>query len=259
MAGTTKRSLAVLGLVIATAGSLDHCAKDLARELVPDRSFDTQLQQGFGPVSRSAVGTTPEGGAILELNVTSTQRKSWTDAEMLMTRKAGCGDGRSYMPEWTQPAVPIGEPGRLIAAMNEPQPEGTTFVLRLSCEGPLPGEIDLPAGADATRALAMVRERIGFKASYDPDGVVNVAVEVPLSRETPSYEAFDKVLGSMTKMAIRTCRGPTTLEQVVTATLSEPDDQTPGWMTGQLFVGVDFACARPDDGVAVLPAAPSPP
>ena len=259
MAGTTKHSLALLGLVIATAGSLNQCAKDLGRERAPDRSFEAYLQQGFGPVQRKTVGTNEDGGAILEITVTSTQRKSWTDAEMLMSRKAGCGDGRSHMPEWKQPLVPISEPGRLIAAMNQPRPEGTRFVLQLSCEGPLPGEVDLPVGADATRALAMVRERIGFKATYDPDGVANVAVDIPLSRETPRYEAFDRFLGSMTKMAVRTCRGPATLEKVVTATRSEPDGRTADGMTGRLFVGVDFACARPDDGVAVLPATPSPP
>lgn len=247
MAVSTKRSLAVLGLVIATAGSLDQCAKDLERELAPDRSFEAYLQQGFGPVQQKTVGTNEEGGAIIEISVTSTQRKSWTDAEMLMTRKAGCGEGRSFIPEWVSPKLPMETPDAVGAAMTQAHAPGTTFIMRQRCEGPLPGEIALDSKTDEAQALAIIRERIGGTEPFDPDGVTNWATQHTLHKDHPKYTAFNEHLGFATKAAIRSCEGPVTLERIVAAELALPRGTDSDWATGHLFIGVDFACTARTD------------
>ncbi len=59
------------------------------------------------------------------------------------------------------------------------------------------------------------------------------------------YTAFSEHLGSSAKFAYRLCRGPTVLENVVTATLPPPAGDESRWATGYLIVGVDFACATP--------------
>ncbi len=165
MAGTTKRSLAILGLVIATAGSLNECAKDLGRKLAPNRNFEAHLQQGFGPVSRRILGTNGEGGLRLEVRVTSTKPKSWSEAEMLMSRMAGCGDGRAFTPSWVRPEIPMDKAGEMVTALTKPRPAGTEFVLRLNCEGPLPGAIDFAAGTSVDEVMASVTERIGARTT----------------------------------------------------------------------------------------------
>jgi hypothetical protein len=259
MAGTTKRSLAILGLVIASAGSMNQCAKDLARQIVPDNSFEAYLQEGFGPVSQKAVGTNDEGGQQLEIRVTSTQSKSWTQAEMLMSRKAGCGDGRSFVPEWVLPAIALDEPGNVVAAMQQSRPAGTTFVLRLSCEGPLPGEIQLDPTLGIDEAIALVSERIGGTDPYDPDGVTNLATQITLSKESRKYTAFNAFLGSSATLAYRLCRGPAVLENVAVGDLPLHEGNDSEWATGHLIVGVDFACMPRNDADAAPPVEKSPP
>ena len=259
MAGTTKRSLAVLGLVVATAGSLDQCAKDLGRELVPDRSFEAHLQQGFGPVQQKTIGANEEGGANIEISVTSTQSKAWSDAQSLMSRKAGCGEGRAFMPEWVSPALPMETPDAVGAAMMRAHPPGTTFIMRHRCEGPLPGEITLDSNTDDAQALAIIRERIGGTEPYDPDGVSNWATQLTLHEDHPKYTAFTEHLGFATKAAIRSCEGPVTLETIVAAELPLPRGTDSDWATGHLFVGVDFACVPRNDVAAASATTPSPP
>jgi hypothetical protein len=258
MAGTTKRPLAILGLVIATAGSLDQCAKDLGREMVPDRSFEAYLQQGFGPVQQKTVGTNDEGGAIIEISVTSTQSKSWGDAQSLMSRKAGCGDGRAFTPEWVSPALRMEAPDAVGAAMAQPHAPRTTFTMRHSCEGPLPGEIAIAPAIKAPQAMALIEERIGGIDAYDPDGVTNIAVQITLTKERPKYTAFNEQLGYSTKFAYRACRGPATLEQVVAGELPLPPGEESEWATGYLLVGLDFACTPRTDTDPSTPATPSP-
>jgi hypothetical protein len=259
MAGTTKRPLAILGLVIATAGSLDQCAKDLGRELVPDRSFEAHLQQGFGPVQQKTIGANEEGGANIEISVTSTQSKAWSDAQSLMSRKAGCGEGRAFMPEWVSPALPMEAPDTVGAAMMRAHPPGTTFIMRHRCEGPLPGEIALDSKTDEAQALAIIRERIGGTEPFDPDGVTNWATSLTLHKDQPKYTAFNEHLGFATKSAMRNCKGPATLEKVIVAEIPATGGRDSDWATGHLFVGVDFACTPRNDVAAASATTPSPP
>lgn len=259
MAVSTKRSLALLGLVVATAGSLNQCAKDLGRELAPDRSFEAYLQQGFGPVQQKTIGTNGEGGANIEISVTSTQSKAWSDAQSLMSRKAGCGEGRAFTPEWVSPALPMEAPDTVGAAMMRAHPPGTTFIMRHRCEGPLPGEITLEPGTEEAEGLAIIRERIGGTEPFDPDGVTNWATSLTLHKDQPKYTAFNEHLGFATKSAMHNCKGPATLEKIIVAEIPATRSRDSDWKTGVLLVGIDFACVPRNDVAASSAATPSPP
>ncbi|MFO0451083.1 MAG: hypothetical protein ACK52I_20905, partial [Pseudomonadota bacterium] len=210
-------------------------------------------------VQQKTIGANEEGGANIEISVTSTQPKSWGDAQSLMSRKAGCGQGRAFMPEWVSPALPMEAPDTVGAAMMRAHPPGTTFIMRHRCEGPLPGEITLEPRTDEAQGLAIIRERIGGTEPFDPDGVTNWATQLTLHKDQPKYAAFNEHLGFATKSAIRNCKGPATLEKVIVAEMPATRGRDSDWKTGVLLVGIDFACVSRNDVAAASATAPSPP
>jgi hypothetical protein len=240
MAGTTKRSIAMLGLVIATAGSLDHCAKDLARHLEPPR----REQVGFGPVEFDDVGLTDQGGRIVEMVTVSTQPRSWNQASNLFRPWEACTEGRDYAYTRRTPAVEMEDEGEWLRE----RPKGTRFVQRVVCEGPLPNELEWTSDLLPPDAMQRVVRQLKPLVPEGPDGDVP-GLEFRAGwfgddYQDKRYESFNKIVGDATKDQRARCGGPVTLVDI--ATMSEPkgDDANRGG-SRTLIVGMYFECATP--------------
>lgn len=251
MAVTTKRSLAILGLVIATAGSLDRCAKDLARHLEAPR----REQVGFGPVELHDVGMTDEGGRIVDLVTVSTQPRNWSQASNLFRPWEACTEGRDYAYTRRTPAIDVEDEDEWFLE----RPEGTRFVQRVACEGPLPNELEWTPDLLPPDAMQRVVRRLRPLVPEGPDGeILGMEFRTALfgsSYQDERYGAFNKLVGDATKDQRARCGGPVTLVDM--ATISESDRPAAARGASKtLIVGMYFECATAR-GAAALPTAPT--
>lgn len=254
MAVSTKRSLALLGLVVATAGSMDRCARDFARHLEPPR----REQVGFGPVEYDEVGRTAQGGRIVDMSTVSTQARSWNQASNLFKPWEACTEGRDYTYTERTPDVDMADE----AVWLQERPKGTRFVQRVACEGPLPNELEWTADLlppDAMhRMVGHLRRDLPAGTEDEIPGMEFRAGWFGEVYQDARYAAFNKIVGDATKDQWARCGGPVTLVDI--ATISEPSRRgASGGHSRTLIVGMHFECAQPRGAKPTSAAEDAPP
>jgi hypothetical protein len=258
MAGTTKRSLAVLGLVIATAGSLAGCDREAVRNLIEHLQGVRPEQEGFEPHAVREVGMDEHGGRIVEVTIVSTRERSWSRASMAYNLVTICGEGRTYsVLERTPNVDPVDED-----AWFADRPAGTRFVERAACEGPLPNEIAGHTGQRWDVAHRIALEQLKpYVESTMVGKVPGVHIRPGMYGRYPHanrYTAFHEALGAIMKDGWRECGGPVRVAHLVTI-VPRPGTPEEEDMGQALFVGAYLKCDNTATGDAISVPAPPPP
>ena len=236
---TTKHTLALLGVIIATGGSLNQCARDLGREWARSNPPPgMNVQEGFGPVSARHLGTRDDGGNDYELSVEATRPRNWGQAFAVLNASDRCGEGRSYLLLSSQPETE-----------NQDQsielPAGTRFVQRVACEGRLPNEIAWTADMDANAAWDAASRHFQPAVLAAGEGVhpqFHVSLAPFFDRYgLRKYEAFNAALGAAMRRRQAACGGPVTLVDAVTVVA--PMTEGKANPNGTLIVGTHIECA----------------
>lgn len=247
MAVSTKRSLAALGLVIATAGSLNQCAKDLGRTLAEQHApRPPNVQEGFGPVRVRELGLRDDGGREVEAEVVSTRPRSWGQAGVLLADRVACGEGRSHIVLDSHPRIEA-------PASSGDLPAGTRFTQRIACEGRLPNEIPWTEAMDHTDAWQAAHRHLWPRMKALGAGEYpQVAIQPVLYSDRfgqKKYEAFNAALGGMVRRRSGECGGPVVLVDAVTvvksASIAMPGTESPMYETLILGTHIDCATAAP--------------
>lgn len=243
MPGTTKRSLAILGLVIATAGSLDQCAKDLGRALAEQHApRPPNVQEGFGQVRVRELGLRDDGGREVEAEVVSTRPRGWGQAGVLLADRVACGEGRSYTVLDSRPRIEVTEAGKDL-------PAGTRFTQRIACEGRLPNEIAWTEAMDHTDAWqAAHRHLLPRMQALGVGERPQFAIQPVMYSDRfgqKKYEAFNAALGAMVRRRSGECGGPVVLVDAVTVVKPAPptDATSDTPMHETLILGTHIDCA----------------
>ena len=226
---TTAWVLPLAGCLLMLAGC------DLHRKL------ESQAHELASPMGRAVAREVDgdDGALHLELVVESRQEATWAEAQaaIAMDLPFPCPDGQDYRHlEWT-PAMP-GQTGALVS-----HPAGTTFLQRIRCDGPFPGERPLPAGSDAGEAVKALLEEVSRESSADAHPTAAYTI---YQDDHPKYKALKASLGNALGDAMWRCAGGGVIvEQVRVADIPRGGDDTRAARAerGRVVVAVTTRCA----------------